>query len=180
MKITLTKTPDEQVYYSFEDQVELDFEKVCICGNRDWMSYGDNNIIDIINGDYYDETLDDDGDTIGYNYETEEMLNRYTGKKWKVRTMRGYSQGDWNELYYVEGTDEYYLEEIENFYMGKVDEFRVVEDDDEEESYVVFIPHDVVWKGKESICRYLDLQPENTTILEDDGYEKVYRYKEIN
>lgn len=176
-RFTVKKVPDEHVYYNFEDQVELDYEKVCICGNRNYTSYGDKNIIDIINRDYYDETLDDDGFPIGYKYDTEEMLKRFTGKNWKVRTMKGYSQGDWNELYYVEGTDEYYLEEIENFYMGKVDEFVISEEDD---NYYVFVPHDVVWNGKESICRYLDLQPEDTVIYKDDGYEKVYKYKEIN
>lgn len=168
-RFTVKRVPDEHVYYNFEDQVELDYEKVCICGNRDFISYGDKNIIDIINGDYYD-------DETGYEYETLEQLKKFTGKNWKVRTMKGYSQGDWNELYYVEGTDEYYLEEIENFYMGKVDEFVISEDDD----YYVFVPHDVVWDGKDSICRYLDLQPEDTVIYVDDGYEKVYNYKEIN
>lgn len=172
MKTILKKVPDEQVYYNFEDQVELDYEKVCICGNRDYISYGDNNIIDIINGDYYD-------DETGYEYETLEQLKKFTGKNWKVKTIKGYSQGDWNELYYVEGTDEYYLEEIENFYMGKVDEFTVVEDDDEDSIYHDFIPHDVVWKGKKSICEYLGLDPDTTSVYEDDGYERVYRYKEI-
>lgn len=172
MKTTLIKTPNEQVYYNFEDQVELDYEKVCICGNRDFISYGDKNIIDIIKGDYYDNET-------GYDYETLEQLKKFTGKTWKVKTIKGYCQSDWNELYYVEGTDEYYLEEIENFYMGKVDEFRVVEDEDEEDSYYVFVPHDVVWNGKLDICMYLGLDPKETKVYEDDGYEKVWKYKEI-
>ena len=180
METILKKTPNEEVYYSFEDQVELDLENIIICGNRDFCSYGDEYLIDIINNDYYDETLDDDGNTIGYDYDTEEMLNRYTGKKWKVRTMKGYSQGDWQEIYYTEEVSDSYLEEIENFYFGKVDEFTVVEDiGDDEDHYLVYVPHDVVWKGKKSICEYLGLDETTTKVFEDDGYVKVYNYKEI-
>ena len=66
------------------------------------------------------------------------------------------------------------IEEIENFYMGKVTEFQV-----EDEGYHEFVPDDVVWSGKKAICDYLGLKEEETTIYEDDGYEKVYKYKEI-
>ena len=55
-----------------------------------------------------------------------EELEKYTGKKWKKTTIRGYSQGDWQDIYYVEDElSKEYIEEIENFYMGKVAEFRV-------------------------------------------------------
>ena len=63
--------------------------------------------------------------------------------------------------------------------MGKITEFRVTEDDDPDSCYVVYVPDDIVWKGKDAICSYLDLQPETTKILKDDGYEKVYKYVEI-
>jgi hypothetical protein len=169
-RFTVKKVPDEQVYYNFDDQVELDFENIVICGNRNFISYGDKTLIDIIQGDYYD-------DEVGYDYETFEMLEKVTGKKWDRTTIKGYSQGDWQDVYFTKEVSQGYLEEIENFYMGKVDEFVISEEDDE---YHVFVPHDVVWEGKDSICRYLDLQPEDTVIYEDDGYEKVYRYKEIN
>ena len=169
----LRKTPDEDVYVRFEDEVELDLDNIVIYGNRDFMDFGDPELLSIVSGDYYD-------DEVGYDYETLNQLKKTTGKDWKVRTMRGYSQGDWQEIYYTEEISEGYLEEIENFYMGKVDEFKVYEDEDEDDYYVVYVPHDVVWKGKNSICRYLDLQPETTSIYTDDGYEKIIKYKEIN
>lgn len=173
MRFILKKVPSEHSYYDFTDQVELDYSKVCICGNRDFSEFGDQDYIDIIEGNYYD-------DETGYEYDKFEQLKKVTGKTWKVRTMKGYSQSEWTDLYYVEGeVSEEYLKEIEDFYMGKVDEFRVIEDEDEDTIYHVFIPHDIVWKGKESICRYLDLPPEYTVVYEDDGYEKVYKYKEI-
>ena len=42
------------------------------------------------------------------------------------------------------------------------------------------VPDDIVWKGKKSICDYLGLSVDSTTIYVDDGYKKVYKYKEIN
>ena len=170
MKTTLRKTPDEYVYYDFEDYVSIE-ENVVICGNSRMTSFGDSELISIIEGDYYD-------DETGYDYETLEQLKKVTGKDWEETTIRGYSQSDWNTVYYVKDeVSDSYLEEIENFYFGKVDEFVVTEDDNEDEHYLVLIPHDVVWEGKESICKYLDLSVETTVIYEDDGYEKVYKYK---
>ena len=173
-KTILRKVPDEEMYYNFEDEVEIDTSKIVICGNRNYREVGDETLLSIISGDYYD-------DEVGYDYEPMEMLKKYTGKEWDRDEMRGYSQGDWNLIYYMKDeVSQGYLEEIEDFYMGKVSEFTVVEDDDEESVYHVYIPDDIVWKGKDSICRYLDLQPETTKVFEDDGYERIIKYKEIN
>lgn len=170
-KIVLRKVPDEDVYYNFEDEIDLDKTKFIICGNSHFRNIGDEKLISIVEGTYYD-------DEVGYDYETLEELKKVTGKVWEETTLRGYSQGDWNTLYYVdEEVDKEEIETIENYYMGKVSEFVVDEDGDE---YRVLIPDDVVWKGKKSICECLGLEVEDTTIYEDDGYEKVYRYKEIN
>lgn len=165
---TLRKIPDENVYYDFEDCLELDETKFIICGNSHFTKMGDSKLISIVEGNYYDEDTE-------YDYETLEELKKVTGKVWEETTLRGYSQSDWQTLYYVVGevTDDE-IEEIENFYMGKVTEFQV-----EEEGYREFVPDDVVWSGKKAICDYLGLKEEETTIYEDDGYEKVYKYKEI-
>ena len=173
MRTILRKIPDEDMYYDFRDQVEIDETRIVICGNRNYRDVGDKELLSIISGDYYD-------DEVGYDYETFEMLKKVTGKDWEQTTMRGYSQGDWNYIYYVKGEIcSEYIEEIENFYMGKVSEFTVTEDDDEDSVYHVYVPDYVVWDGKESICSYLDLQPETTTVYVDDGYERIIRYKEV-
>ena len=170
----LTKVPDENVYFDLEDfdnYVDFDRERFIICGNRHFQNIGDEKLISIVEGTYYDKE-------VGYDYETLEELKKTTGKVWEETTLRGYSQGDWNTLYYVvddSTIDE--LETIENFYMGKVSEFKVDEGDGYE--YRTFVPDDIVWKGKKSICDYLGFEVEDTTIYEDDGYEKVYKYKEI-
>ena len=167
----LRKIPDEDVYYNFEDYIEVDKKRFIICGNDDFKSIGDKKLISIVEGTYYD-------DEVGYDYETLEELKKVTGKVWEETTLRGYSQSDYQTLYYVdEEVDKEEIEMIENFYMGKVSEFEVEEDGD---TYHEFVPDDVVWEGKKSICDYLGLSVDSTTIYEDDGYEKVYKYKEIN
>ena len=171
-KTILRKVPDEDVYYNFEDEVEIDETKILICGNRNYREVGDRELLSVISGDYYD-------DETGYDYEVLEQLKKLTGKNWIRGEMKGYSQGDWQLIYYTDEVYQGFLDEIENFYMGKVSEFTVQEDDDEDSVYHVFIPDSIVWKGKKSICEYLDLQPETTTIYEDDGYERVIKYKEI-
>ena len=165
---TLRKIPDEDMNYYFEDYMDIDESKIIICGNDHFREVGDKKLLSIVEGDYYDEDTE-------YDYETLEELKKVTGKVWDETTLRGYTQGDWQTLYYVvdEVTKEE-IEEIENFYMGKVTEFQV-----EDEGYHEFVPDDIVWSGKKAICDYLGLKEEETTIYEDDGYEKVYKYKEI-
>lgn len=172
-QIILRKVPDENVYYDFEDYIELyDKERFIICGNNNFRSIGDKKLLSIVEGNYYDEDTE-------YDYETLEELKKVTGKVWEETTLRGYSQSDWQTLYYVVGevTDDE-IEEIENFYMGKVAEF-IVEEDGDDCVYHDFIPDDIVWKGKKAICDYFGLKEEETTVYEDDGYTKVYKYKEI-
>ncbi|MDY2735822.1 hypothetical protein [Intestinibacter sp.] len=170
-KTILRKVPDEDVYYNFEDFIELDKKRFIICGNDDFRSLGDKKLISIVEGTYYD-------DEVGYDYETLEELKKVTGKVWEETTIRGYSQSDYQTLYYVdEEVDKEEIEMIENFYMGKVSEFEVEEDGD---TYHEFVPDDIVWEGKKSICDYLGLNVDSTTIYKDDGYKKVYKYKEIN
>ena len=170
-RFIVKKIPDEKVYYNFDDCVEIDTERIIIYGNHNFREFSDSMLLSIVKGDYYDDEL-------GYEYDIFEELEKYTGKKWKQTTIKGYSQGDWQDVYYVEGeVSKEYIKEIEDFYMGKVTGFTVSEDNGD---YDEFVPNDIVWEGKEAICKYLGLPLESTTIYEDVGYEKVYKYKEIN
>ena len=170
-RFIVKKIPDEKVYYNFDDCVEIDTERIIIYGNHNFREFSDSILLSIVKGDYYDDKL-------GYEYDIFEELEKYTGKKWKQTTIKGYSQGDWQDVYYVEDeVSKEYIKEIEDFYMGKVTGFTVSEDNGD---YDEFVPNDIVWEGKEAICKYLGLPLESTTIYEDVGYEKVYKYKEIN
>ena len=169
----LKQVSPENVWYEFEDEVDFSQyeDKMVIAGNRDFQEFGDPDLINIVKGNYYDddETLieNEDGtcyeDAIGYDYETAEELAKVSGKKnWVEGEFRGYSQGDWQTIWYVEGEvsqDE--IEYMEAFYMGKISEFH------DEGMCCYYVPDDVVWKGKEAICDYLGLDKDDTEIYNE-------------
>lgn len=171
--IKLKQVNPEYVLYNFEDEVELSRyeDKMVIAGNRDFKEFGDDTLIKITKNDYYDddEALieNEDGscyeDEIGYNYDTAEELAKVSGKKnWVEGSFRGYSQSDWQKVWYVKdevSQDE--LDYMEAFYMGKVSEFR-----DEDDCYYS-VPDDIVWKGKKAICDYLGFKVDETEIYDD-------------
>ena len=173
--IKLRQVNPENVWYRFEDEVDFSQyeDKMVIAGNRDFKEYGDSDLIKIVKGDYYDddETLieNEDGscyeDVIGYDYETAEELAKVSGKKnWVEGTFNGYSQSDWQTVWYVKdevSQDE--LEYIEAFYMGKVDELH------DEEGVCYYVPDDITWGGKKAICDYLGLNADETTIYDYQG-----------
>lgn len=166
---TLKQVPPEQmgVYDDGELLLEGLLEQVVITGNRDFKDYGDKKLIDIINGDYYD-------DDCAYDYETFEELQKVTGKRWERRTMHGYGQSDWQYLYFaVDETNGESLDAIEDFYMGKVTEFT------DEDCCSYYVPDDVVWKGKQAICDYLGLPVDETTILKPTNRHVVYDYEQL-
>ena len=49
-KTILTKVPDEDMYYNFEDEIELDEERFIICGNSHFRNIGDEKLISIVEG----------------------------------------------------------------------------------------------------------------------------------
>ena len=171
--IKLKQVDPEDVWYDFEDEVDFSQyeDKMVIAGNRDFKEFGDSDLIKIVKGDYYDddETIveNEDGscyeDAIGYDYETAEELAKVSGKKnWVESSFRGYSQSDWQKIWYVEdeiSQDE--LEYMEAFYMGMISEFC------DEDNCGCYVPDNVVWKGKKAICDYLGLKVDETEIYDD-------------
>ena len=171
--IKLKQVDPENVWYDFEDEVDFSQyeDKMVIAGNRDFREFGDSDLIKIVKGDYYDydETLieNEDGscyeDDIGYDYETAEELAKVSGKKnWVEGTFRGYSQSDWQTIWYVEdevSQDE--LKYMENFYMGMISEFC------DEDDCGYYVPNNIVWKGKKAICDYLGLKVDETEIYDE-------------
>ena len=173
--IKLKQIIPEAVWYDFEEEVDFSQyeDKMVIAGNRSFKEFGDSDLIKIVKGNYYDddETLienEDDScyeDVIGYNYETAEELAKVSGKKnWVETSFSGYSQSDWQTVWYVKdevSQDE--LEYMEAFYMGMVSAFF-----DEDDRYY-YVPENVAWKGKKAICDYLGLNADETTIYDYQG-----------
>ena len=171
---TLRKVDPEQVWYDFDDCVDFSQyeDKVIIAGNRHFKEYGDSTLVDVVMGNYYDEdsqlVVDDDcvcyEDEIGYDYDKYAELKKLTGKDWTCYEFKGYSQGDWQEVYYVENeVTENELRYMEAFYMGKMSEF--VHDED---TYY-YVEDDIVWKGKAAICKELGFNEADTEVYDESG-----------
>lgn len=174
--IRLRQVPDEDVYVDFAEEICLgNYEgSIVIAGRSCWQSFGDRTLVSIVEGRYYDEDLDENGEEIGYDYGVVEELEKVTGKKWNETCMTGYSQGEWQQLYYTDDVSKEECEEIEDFYMGKVNEFV------DEDACHYFVPHDVVWNGKKAICEYLGFNAEETVILKTTTSRVVYDYEELD
>ena len=183
MKTIIRRVPDEDVYYDWNDWVDLteESEDIVILGDHHYVLFGDSKAVDIVKGDHYDDEIDPEtSEALGYDYETIDELDKVMGGDWEYTEFKGYSQGDWVRVWYnKEKVTEGLLEELDNFIMGKVDEYTVQESEDEDDVYHVFIPHDICWKGKEAICEHIGIKPEEATVLEDNGYTKVYNYVEV-
>lgn len=175
--ITIKRVPDEDVYYDWEDQIDLmeEADDLLIMGDRHYVLFGNSTVKDIVNGDFYDDAFVDP-----YDYETIPELNKVLGGDWDYTEFKGYSQGDWCGVWYNKNkVSEGLLYELEVYIMGKADEFVVQEDDDPDDTYHVLVPHDVVWKGAKAVCEFLGIDFKDAVVLEDDGYEKVYHYKRM-
>ena len=179
----ITKVDDNHVYYRWEDEIDLDSlglaEDIVILGDRKCVLYGDSTLVDICKGDYYDddtqEIVTEDGfledETIAYDYDTYEELKKITGKDWDHGELRGYSQGDYADIYYSDKVDQATINELEIWIMGKVSEYKIEDDGDDE--YYSYIPHDVEWKGKKEICEYFGFDEKDCVIYEEDGETEV-------
>ena len=182
-KVIIKRVPDENVYYDWNDQIDLTEEKndLVIVGDRHYIMFGESTQVDIVKGDYYDDDIDPEtGEAIGYDYDIIPELNKVCGGDWDYTEFKGYSQGDWCGVWYNKNkVSEGLLYELEVYIMGKVDEYTVQESDDEDDVYHVLIPHDVCWKGKKAICEYLGIKSDDAVVYEDDGYKKVYNYVEV-
>jgi len=174
----LRQSKPQDVYYDFEDYTGIEHEiankTLVIAGNRNFSEFGDDDLIKVVKGDYYDDDQmlfeNDDGSCyeseIGYDYEKFEELKKLTGKEWEQTTFRGYSQSDWQDVYYAKGeVSDDRLDELESFYMGKVTEFV------DEDNCGYLVPDDVAWKGKKAICDYVGLDESDVTVYNEDDEE---------
>lgn len=55
METILRKVSDEDMYYNFEDEVEIDTERIIIYGNHSFREFGDSVLLSIVSGDYYNQ-----------------------------------------------------------------------------------------------------------------------------
>ena len=132
-----------------------------------------------------------DGRIYSRNHEKEirEILNYYddsevlkkkkkvTGKEYSSRDIKGYSQSDWNVLYYPVGEfSEERLDEIEDAYFGKYDIYR--NRDDEDEWVIVF--HSDNRPVKKIISEQTGYPESDIVVRMISGYTRTPNYVEAS
>ena len=100
-------------------------------------------------------------------------LKKVTGKEYASRDIRGYSQSDWNVLYYPVGEfSEEQLNEIEDAYFGKYDLYRNRDDADE---WVTVFDSDNR-PVKEIISEYTGYPESDIVVRKISGYTRTPNY----
>lgn len=184
-------------------------ENVVITGNRDYTKIEEaswwNEAKVIIEDFDYNGTMDVNiGDMVEYYGYTKEQIKgiikaydecRYSDDmdfivkvamilhpdmEIETTTLRGYTQGEWNNCAYVKGSvDEMVLNQ---YYFGQLVDVTVNTDDEE---YGDIITHDELWEMernglKESLRKRYELAvDEEIVVLRCDGYKQVMNWEEV-
>ena len=173
-------------------------DQVVLTGNRDYLDFTEaewyqktKEILDDI--DFYDEYPNDISDEVNAKLKemydkcrcTEDLLldvNRllYPDDTFESGTIRGYSQGDWQN-YIVKGDVNTDL--LESMFFGKISDITVKTG---EEEFGDIITHDELWRAereeglKEFFRNHYERdKDEEIHILQADGYKKVIDWQEV-
>ena len=176
---------------NFEEQVVLDGNRdYCGCTGAEWYQKAK----EILNNiDCYDEYPTDVSD--GVKAKLKELYDKCTRTEdilvdvikllypkdvFKIGTIRGYNQGDWQD-YIIKGDVNTDL--LEAMFFGKISDITVKTED---EKFGDIITHDELWRAereeglKEFFRNRYNLEKnEEIHILQADGYKKVIYWKEV-
>lgn len=176
---------------NFEEQVVLDGNRdYCRCTGAEWYQKAK----EILNNiDCYDEYPTDVSD--GVKAKLKELYDKCTRTEdilvdvikllypkdvFKIGTIRGYNQGDWQD-YIIKGDVNTDL--LEAMFFGKISDITVKTEDEE---FGDIITHDELWRAereeglKEFFRNRYNLEKnEEIHILQADGYKKVIYWKEV-
>lgn len=107
----------------------------------------------------------------------------YPEREFRTATIRGYCQGDWQEVAY-DATVEDSLDYLEAWYFGKITEIHCI--DDEEMDVWSTATNDEIWKweredrlAKELLLMFGYDENEECEIYENDGYIKTRKWKQV-
>lgn len=176
---------------NFEEQVVLDGNRdYCGCTGAEWYQKAK----EILNNiDCYDEYPTDVSDGVKAKLKelydkcirTEDILVDvikllYPKDVFKIGTIRGYNQGDWQD-YIIKGDVNTDL--LEAMFFGKISDITVKTEDEE---FGDIITHDELWRSEREEGlkeffrnRYKLEKNEEIHILQADGYKKVIYWKEV-
>lgn len=98
----------------------------------------------------------------------------------EIATIRGYSQGEWQEVAYIKETVD--IDMLEAYYFGKISDITVETEDD---TYGDIVTHDELWDMehgnlKEKLREKYNIpEDEELTVMKCDGYVQVADWKEV-
>ena len=107
----------------------------------------------------------------------------YPERHFKSGTIKGNSQGDWNDvLYDSDKFDD--ISRLEDFYWGNVSEIYVMNDNDEIELSAIVTNSDLWDAERNDLKKYIidlfGLNDNELKIFVSDGYIRTTKWKEIN
>lgn len=167
MKIYAKQVPPEYQGWPFDHiTIEEMYPGVILHGNRDYNSHTTPEFDAII------ERFDGEKRIL-------RALHLVTGKRYEKRTIRGYCQGDWQEVYFP--IDDYSPEairelEIEYFNLGTEWVITSADDPDGFSVYCYGTSHDEI---KKEIADAAGVNPENITMYEFTGWSRSAEYMEV-
>lgn len=106
------------------------------------------------------------------------ILNIISNDTYDTKTIRGYSQSDWNEIIYNTAAitpDD--LNIIESYYFGKYSDVKIVDSDFE---YWNTILHEDVWKEDPDLIRTILDLPETAEIYLENGKTETINFRKIS
>lgn len=176
---------------NFEEQIVLDGNRdYCGCTGAEWYQKAKEILNNIDCCDEYPTDVSDEAKAkLKELYDkcrcTEDILVDvikllYPKDVFKIGTIRGYNQGDWQD-YIIKGDVNTDL--LEAMFFGKISDITVKTEDEE---FGDIITHDELWRAereeglKEFFRNRYNLEKnEEIHILQADGYKKVIYWKEV-
>lgn len=168
MKIIAKQIPPEYQsspwqYVGWKSTMWVD---LCICGNR-----------------HYHEHMTDTFRKIWNRFDEKQILRALhlcTGKKWDRTTIRGYSQGEWQDVYFPVGKyspEDLRTLEIEYFNLGS--EWEIIDENDPDESYCMYCYSDTPEAIRAEIANNEGVPPEAVTLYQFTGWSRTASHREV-
>lgn len=108
-----------------------------------------------------------------------EALSIVTGQKWEYKKISGYSQSDWNYIYYrLDEWTEKALEYFEIEYFNTGDEWWI-EDEEGDDMGSVYTHEWNDDEKKREIAENIGVDPDEVTLYLFDGWTKTAKYREV-
>lgn len=109
------------------------------------------------------------------------VLELITGQKYEYATIRGCSQGDWNEIIYPAAYGREWLDNFETEYFNTGDEWRICENDPDGDENYYFYTHEWSDDGKRAeIAAAAGVDPGDVILYSFTGWSRTPEYMEVS